>query len=112
MLLGQGSVLNDVLALRGHSEVPDNDELHTFLMTHIGDPDDPQLDKEENGPIEQAAFANQPQQSVCNKDPFSEGACFDFISKGKCERGAECKFCHSSDDGCSHIFVQSTSCVK
>lgn len=64
MLLGQGSVLNDVLALRGHSEVPDNDEFHTFLMTHIGDPDDPQLDKEENGPMEQAAFANQPQQFI------------------------------------------------
>lgn len=64
MLRGQGSVLNDVLALRGDSEVPDNDELHMFLMTHIGDPDDPNLDKEENGPMEQAAFTNQPQQSV------------------------------------------------
>jgi len=64
LLLGQGSVLNEALALQGNSEVPDNDELHMFLMTHIGDPDDPELDNEENGPMAPSAFVNQPQQFV------------------------------------------------
>lgn len=64
MLQGQGSVLNEVLAHRGNSVVPDNDELHMFLMKHIADPDDPKLDNKENGPIAQSAFANQSQQFV------------------------------------------------